>query len=336
MTTTQNSPARWPFLAFRLFLAASLALAAAVALGLQNPFWAAMPVWVVAQPWRQDLLLRGVLRVAGTLIGAALGWAALHWLPSTPLLILFLALALSCGTVASYWIGNIYNYGVQLAAITVAVVLVPAMVHHLARADDILPLARDRILCTLIGVVAVTATTFLFTPRHSGQKPERAHPDRASLWRRAGITLVAGGTGGSVAALVGGPIGMAAGMALSIFPVIIGSMRHPQPVLYVMPRGVFLGVIAALCYRVVYEILPATEGAAFLLALPFLALGASLRANPKTAPLGLDANMVFLLAAEAGIVGHGFSAYLQGGAALILCGIAVAASYHHLLRPERA
>ena len=56
-----NPSSPWTARALQLFAAAAISLILAVQLGLQNPFWAAMPVWVVAQPNRQDLLLRAVL-----------------------------------------------------------------------------------------------------------------------------------------------------------------------------------------------------------------------------------------------------------------------------------
>ena len=66
------------FKALTLFVAAFGALNLAIALGLTNPYWAAMPVFVVSQPWREDILIRGALRIAGTLVGAAIGIGVLR------------------------------------------------------------------------------------------------------------------------------------------------------------------------------------------------------------------------------------------------------------------
>lgn len=63
--------------AVRTTAAAQLALLAASALGLHHTHWAAMSVWLVAQPTRGLLLEKSILRVVGTLVGAAAGFALL-------------------------------------------------------------------------------------------------------------------------------------------------------------------------------------------------------------------------------------------------------------------
>lgn len=122
-------------------------------------------------------------------------------------------------------------------------------------------------------------------------------------------------------------------MSLSIFSLIIGSARNPAPMLKYMPIGATIGVSAALAYRLLDIGLPDPTSAALLLALPFLAAGAVLRSHPRTAPFGLDANMSFLLAAEAGTMGHPISAHLMGGAALVASAFAFVAVFrrfrHH-------
>lgn len=309
-----TSPSSWTWQAHQLFAAAAISLVVAVHLGLHNPFWAAMPVWVVAQPYREDLLLRAVLRVAGTAFGAALGWGALMLLPDPAARVVVLALAVGAGAAAAYWIGTAYSYGVLLAAITVAVVLVPAMDH----AVDAAALARDRIWCTLIGVVAVTAITFLFTPRRAEPMPPRQPPVMRLVALRGAIATAAALVGGLLVLFVGGPAGVAAALSLCIFSLIIGSNRAPEPILTFMPPGATLGVLAALAYRGLDMMLPDPTGMAVILALPFIAAGAAMRSHPRTASLGLDANMCFLLAAEAGTAGHGFGAHLQGGIGLVI------------------
>lgn len=181
-----NPASPWALRALQLFAAAAISLVLAVQLGLQNPFWAAMPVWVVAQPHREDLLLRAVMRIGGTAVGAALGWFALMLLPGEGARIAVLVLAVGLGTAATYWIGTAYSYGVLLAAITVAVVLVPAMDHTV----DAASLAIDRIWCTLIGVIAVTTITFVFTPRRVQPMPARETPRRNAVGRHG---LIAAG-----------------------------------------------------------------------------------------------------------------------------------------------
>ncbi len=308
--------------------AAAISLTLAVQLGLHNPFWAAMPVWVVAQPNRQDLLLRAVLRVAGTAVGAALGYAALIMLPDPAARIAVLALAVGAGAALGYWIGTAYSYGVLLAAITMAVVLVPAMDHRV----DAAALAVDRIWCTLIGVVAVTAITFLFTPRRTEPLPPRTAPSGRAVLTHGLIAAGAALLGGLIVQGIGGPAGIAAALALSIFSLIIGSSRDPAPMLTYMPPGAAIGVLAALAYRGLDLTLPDPAGVALILALGFIAAGAVLRSHPRKAPFGLDANMCFLLAAEAGTAGHGFDAHLLGGLALVAAAFGFAAFFRRFGR----
>lgn len=54
------------------FLAAMLALYVALSIGLQNPSWAVITAYVVAQPRLGAVVSKGVYRVAGTIIGAAM------------------------------------------------------------------------------------------------------------------------------------------------------------------------------------------------------------------------------------------------------------------------
>jgi uncharacterized membrane protein YccC len=234
-----------------------------------------------------------------------------------------LALGVGLGASVAFWIGTVYSYGVILAAITLAVVLVPAMDHPV----DAAHLALDRIWCTLIGVVAVTVITFLFTPHRSGPLPPRTVPPLGDVIRQGLIAAAAALVGGAVLHAVGGPAGIAAALSLTIFSLILGTSRNPAPILAYMPPGAAVGVLAALAYRALDMALPDPAGTALWLALPFIAAGASLRSHPRTAPLGLDANMCFLLAAEAGTAGHGFGAHLQGGLATVLAGFAMAGTF---------
>ncbi len=314
----------WLFRALQLFSAAAISLSIAVQLGLQNPFWAAMPVWVVAQPFRQDLFLRAILRIGGTAVGAAVGWSALMLLPDPAARVLVISVVVGAGAAATYWIGSVYSYGVLMAAITAVVVLVPAMDHPVNAGA----LALDRIWCTMIGVVVVTLITFAFTPRRTASAPILLKPMPRVTLRHgvlAGLTALLGGV---ILMAVGGPLGMGAALALCIFSLIIGSSRNPIPILRYLPLGATIGVIAAILYRWLDVSLTDPVGMALLLALPFIGAGALMRAHPRTAPFGLDANMCFLLAAEAGAAGHGLTVHIQGGLALITAAFGFVALFH--------
>lgn len=318
--------APWLSRAIQLFAAASIALIVAAQLGLQNPYWAAMPVWVVAQAYREDLVLRAVLRIGGTVFGAAIGWSALTMIEDPMFSILVLIFSVGAGAAATFWIGTIYSYGMLLAAITVAVVLIPALDHSV----DTAQLAADRIWCTLIGVFVVTAITFAFTPPRPEPPPRRAAPPPWVTLRHGAIAAGAALLGIGLLKLIGGPAGISAAMALCIFSMLIAGSRYPAPILRYMPVGATIGVGAALAYRALDMILPDPATMSALLAVPFIAIGAVLRSHPRSAPIGLDANMCFLLAAEAGAAGHGLSAHLQGGIALVLTAFLFTALFRHI------
>lgn len=318
--------APWFYQALQLFTAASIALILAAQLGLQYPFWAAMPVWVVAQPYRDDLVLRAALRIVGTIFGAAIGWFTLTMIGDPAVSILVLVVSVGAGAAATFWIGTVYSYGVLLAAITVAVVLIPALDHSV----DTTQLAADRIWCTLIGVVMVTAITFAFTPRRPEPPPKRVAPPPWVTLRHGAIAAGAALLGLGLLKLISGPAGISAAIALCIFSMLIAGSRNPAPILRHMPVGATIGVAAALAYRALDMILHDPVGMAALLAVPFIAIGAALRSHPRTAAIGLDANMCFLLAAEAGAAGHGFSAHFQGGIALVLSAVLCTALFRRI------
>lgn len=122
----------------------------------------------------------------GTIAGAAVGYLALTHLADDLARSAVLVLAIAVCAAATYRIGKVYSYGVILAGMTVAVVLVPAMDH----AVDAARLAADRIWCTLIGVVAVTLATFPFTPRRPEPHPPLDAPAAGQVALR---TALAGG-----------------------------------------------------------------------------------------------------------------------------------------------
>ncbi|MEJ2802956.1 FUSC family protein [Comamonadaceae bacterium PP-2] len=144
----------------RLALAAWLAFALATALGLPNAFWAAMPIWVVAQASRGLLIERGVWRVAGTLLGAAVGFALLRLLPDPVTSVLALATWVGLCGWGMHRVRGVLSYGVMLAGMTASVVMLPALIVP----EHATVLALSRVACTLIGVLMVTLVTGLFTP----------------------------------------------------------------------------------------------------------------------------------------------------------------------------
>ena len=146
--------------ALLLALAATLAFSAAALLHVRNPYWAAMPVWVITQPARGILFERAVFRIAGTLVGAAAGFALVHLpIPSVALLAL-LALWIAVNAGAAHLLRGVHSYGALLAGMTAALVVIPSLVSP----ANAMPIATARVACTLIGVLAASAVMAFQTP----------------------------------------------------------------------------------------------------------------------------------------------------------------------------
>lgn len=150
--------------AVRTTVAAQLALLSAAALGLHNIHWAAMTVWLVAQPTRGLLLEKSLLRVAGTLVGAAVGFGLLALFPGrlVPLVAGLALWGVLCAG-ASAFVRPARAYGILLAGYTAIMLALPSS----AGGGTVHGLFADRVLCTLVGVLVSTGITGLLTPRHS-------------------------------------------------------------------------------------------------------------------------------------------------------------------------
>lgn len=147
----------------RLGLTALLAFAIAEALAIPNPYWAAMPVWAMSQPTRGLLLERGIHRLVGTVAGAAFGLALLGATVPTWATVCLFALWMATMTTLIPLMRGVHGYTPLLAAMTAAIVVVPAVAHPI----DVLQLAYARVACTFIGFLVSLAVGYLLTPRAS-------------------------------------------------------------------------------------------------------------------------------------------------------------------------
>lgn len=155
--------AAWASAAFaaRTTAAAQLALLAAWALGLRHTHWAAMTVWLTAQPTRGLLLDKSVLRVVGTLAGAAVGFVLLAlFLDHTAALVVGLTLWTALCAGASAFVRPARAYGIILAGYTAVMLALPSSTGE-ASAHGFF---ADRVLCTLLGVLVSAVVTGLLTP----------------------------------------------------------------------------------------------------------------------------------------------------------------------------
>ncbi len=171
----------------QLALTAWVAFAVASFLHIPNPFWAAMPVFVVAQSTRGLAFERGLYRVIGTGLGALAGFGMIQFVASAPYLT-FALLAIWVGVAGglSHLIYGVRSYAALMAGVTAVVVVVPC----LFAPENYMYLAAARVECTFIGVVLITLSSALLTPRADKARFYRAlHDVSRSACHLLGSTL---------------------------------------------------------------------------------------------------------------------------------------------------
>jgi len=140
--------------------ASILGFISALALGIENPYWAAMPPWVVAQATRGLTWERSVLRLLGTVIGAAFGLTVIQVTREPIALILALGIWIAGCAFTAQVLRGVHAYGALLCGMTAAVVLCPAFLDP----NHTRELALARIECTLIGVVFASLLPGMLSP----------------------------------------------------------------------------------------------------------------------------------------------------------------------------
>jgi uncharacterized membrane protein YccC len=138
--------------AARAAIAVTLAALIAHAAGLANSYWAPMTALLIVRPGLHDTRSRGVTRMVGTIVGAAL--ATLYVLACRDQkLALVAGLALASGSAFAL---QKADYGAMTAAITATVVLLTSLV-----AGHVLANAEHRLLNTLLGGAVALVVAWL-------------------------------------------------------------------------------------------------------------------------------------------------------------------------------
>lgn len=180
-----------------------LATVAAVALHMDNPWWAAISVWMVANPDVQALWLKGMMRIAGTLLGCAVGYvAAIAAIDNIGLQAALLFLFGYLMTLLRFTTGYSYAW--------LFFMLIPALLVYVAASDPggIRDFAVWRAAEIVIGVVAALLTAGLFTALFGSATARRSLRDaylrtRPRLGPRERVEVHAlAAAGGTVAVLI--------------------------------------------------------------------------------------------------------------------------------------
>lgn len=295
-----------------LTLAAFIAFALANGLGLSHAYWAPMSVWVVAQPYRDHVLERGVFRVVGTMLGAAFGMLMIWAFPAPGARLLLTCLWIAVwGGAQNLWHGR-GRYLAFMTAMTAAVVVLPGLLSPVASVS----VGLDRVLAVLVGVLVAMVIISITTPASPEALARREDPavkvpvQRLVLNRDSGVRALLAGSTAGLGTLAFGLLGILdtyqpaefSALGFAIFALILGGLQHPGKVAPFLFSGVVAGIVTAVVYRVgILPFIPSQTIAVFSL-LPFLALGGIARSFPRTAGAALDANMIFLLVGQGSVL----------------------------------
>lgn len=154
-------------------------------------------------------------------------------------------------------------------------------------------------------------------------------------WPQAGRTALASGAATFLAAVLahraGSPLAVQAAMGLCIFPLVLGSMALPQHIAPKLLAGVAGGAGVAVLYRLLVQPAFPSPPALLWTLVPFVLVGGLLRAHPRTTLAGVDFNMCFWLASQAGATAMASRASVIGGAAALAAAAALVAGAYILL-----
>jgi hypothetical protein len=154
-------------------------------------------------------------------------------------------------------------------------------------------------------------------------------------WSQAGRTAIASGTVTFLAATLahgtGSPLVVQAAVGVSIFSLVLGSLALPQHIAPKLLAGVVGGVLLAALYRLAVQPALSSTTGLLLSMVPFLLLGGFLRAHPRTAVAGVDVNMCFLLASQAGAAMVASRMDVMGGSAALAAAAGLVAGAYILM-----
>ena len=154
-------------------------------------------------------------------------------------------------------------------------------------------------------------------------------------WSQAGRTALASGSVTFLAAALahgtGSPLVVQAAVGVSIFSLVLGSLALPQHIAPKLLAGVVGGVLLAAVYRLAVQPTLASTPGLLLSMVPFLVLGGLLRAHPRTAVAGVDTNMCFLLASQAGTTVVASPMDILGGSAALTAAAGLVAGTYILM-----
>lgn len=197
----------------------------------------------------------------------------------------------------------------------------------------------DRLADAVAGILeadrALDASTDASRTPKSATRLLAPHREWSLAWQTGATAGLCAFAASATALSLGWPMLSLAALGVCIFVMVLGSLPLPQLIAPKLMGGVLAGVAVATFYRLAIQPqIDSTAGLLFSLA-PFLILGGFVRALPRTGIAGIDANMCFMLASQAGNPPAANTALvLSDSLALALTAIVMAGGF--LLIPRRA
>ncbi|HKO81406.1 MAG TPA: FUSC family protein, partial [Chitinophagaceae bacterium] len=144
---------------FRHSLRISIAAVVAYIIGLLLPFghgyWILLTVIVILKPGYSLSKQRNIERLAGTLIGVAIGWSILYFVKNNTAILVLLAICMIGGYSFMRW-----KYLVSVVMITLYLLFM----FHILEPKDFNQVVEERIIDTLLGCVIGFLASFLLPP----------------------------------------------------------------------------------------------------------------------------------------------------------------------------
>lgn len=159
---TGQHPLSEMWFSLKTLIAALLAYYIALSIQLERPFWSVITCYIVAQPLTGALLSKGVFRLVGTVIGAAVAVLLVPQLVDAPeLLVLALALWLGACSYLAALDRRPRSYLALLAGYSAIIVALPTV----DATDSIFEVAVARVQEIGIGILSVSLVHALLFPR---------------------------------------------------------------------------------------------------------------------------------------------------------------------------
>ncbi|MFE1599022.1 FUSC family protein [Methylobacterium sp. ID0610] len=320
----------------RTVLAALIALWLAMWLELDTPRWAAWTVMSLALPTRGQVGLKGLWRVAGTVLGLVAAIVAVALFAQSPILMgIFIAGWCGLNSYVGGRLPGLASYGAGLSSLTAALVVVLSATVPLSVFEIALARGVEIILGVACAYAASALAEAMQGPRPGPAFPPGPVPGHPVIVANAIRAFLVVGAGWALWVATAWPSGgifvTFAGVTAVIFSTMPDADRRARAYL----GGVVIGQVIGLIVRYSLLTAPSAFGLLAVVLFPFLFIGAVGMTDPRTTGPALGYNLAFLTAVDPlNPMQYDLAASLNEAAA-ILGGIAFGTAAYDLVLPDR-